>query len=98
MIKINRSKEFIDNIDEIKDDRLATIITQRILRLSQGNFGDTKSVGYNIYELRIHYGAGYRIYYTIHGQEIIFLLCAGSKSDQKKDILKAKKIAKEVKL
>ena len=96
MIKIIRSEEFIENINKIKDDRLATIITQRLLRLKEGNFGDVKFVGENVYELRIHYGSGYRMYYTIHGYEIALLLCAGSKSDQKNNIIKAKKIAREI--
>ena len=74
---------------------MATIITQRLLRLKEGNFGDVKFLGENVFELRIHYGSGYRLYYTVHGDEIVLLLCAGSKTDQKNNIIKAKKMAKE---
>ena len=96
MTKIIRTQEFVDNISKIKDDKLTTVITQRLLRIKEGNFGDTKSIGDDVFELRIHYKAGYRIYYTIRKQEIIILLCSGSKSEQKKDIIKAKLLAREV--
>lgn len=61
----------------------------RIGRLRLGNFGDTKSLGTGVYELRIHFGPGYRIYYGLEGNKIVILLCAGDKSSQKKDIKKA---------
>ena len=95
-MKIIRSPEFIKNIKSIKDAKLNTIITRRLARFYDGNFGDTKSLGGNIYEIRIHYGSGYRIYYTRRGEEIIILLCAGEKSHQKKSLETAKKILKEV--
>jgi putative addiction module killer protein len=71
------------------------IIGARLLRVADGNFGDKKSVGGGVSELRIHNG-GFRVYYTIRGREIVFLLCAGDKSSQKRDIKKAQEIAKEV--
>ena len=92
---IIRSQEFIKNIKSIKDAKLNTIITRRLTRLFDGNFGDTKALGGGIFEIRIHYGSGYRIYYTRRGEEIIILLCAGDKSDQKKDLETAKKLLKE---
>jgi putative addiction module killer protein len=66
------------------------IATTRLARLRSGNFGDSKSVGSGIYELRIQYGPGYRIYYGKKGKRIVILLCGGDKSTQKKDIKKAK--------
>ena len=93
---IIRSQEFINNIKSIKDTKLNTVITRRLARLYDGNFGDTKSVGGGIYEIRIHYGSGYRIYYRRRGERIIILLCAGDKSDQKKNLETAKKLLKEV--
>ena len=72
-------------------------ILRRIGRVQEGNFGDYKSISSEISELRITTGPGYRVYYTIRKEEIVILLIAGDKSTQTEDILKAKKIAKELK-
>ncbi|BAK72815.1 conserved hypothetical protein [Arcobacter sp. L] len=61
-----------------------------------GNFGDHKSVGNNISELRIPTGPGYRVYYTQKDDEIIVLLVGGDKSSQSDDIKKANEILKEL--
>ena len=66
------------------------IISARLARVRGGNFGDCKSVGNGVYELRINYGPGYRIYYGKTGKKIVILLCGGDKSTQKKDIKRAK--------
>lgn len=71
-------------------------ILRRIERVKEGNFGDYKSIGNEVSELRITVGAGYRVYYTIKEDEIVILLVAGSKSTQNKDITKAKKMLKEL--
>ena len=73
-----------------------TIILTRLLRVANGNFGDVKSVGGGVCELRIFYGPGYRVYYTVRKTEIVFLLCGGDKSSQVKDIKIAKLLAKEI--
>ena len=90
-MKILMTPEFIENRKAIKDIEVAVAVTKRLARVEIGNFGDAKSIGDNISELRIHQGSGYRIYYSIRGKEIILLLCAGPKSDQEKDIKKQKK-------
>jgi putative addiction module killer protein len=94
---IREHKEFSDWLDE-QDETLIRIIIQRIARVANGNFGDTHAMkdAKGIYELRIHYGAGYRVYYAMRGREIVILLCAGDKSTQKKDVSKAKKLNEEV--
>ena len=66
------------------------ILSARLARLRSGNFGDSKSVGDGVYELRIQFGPGYRIYFGKKGQKIVLLLCGGDKSTQTKDIKKAK--------
>ena len=69
----------------------------RLDRLKLGNFGDCKSVGEGIYELRIHYGPGIRVYYSRIGSKIVLLLCGGEKSSQKRDIKNAQELFKEYK-
>ena len=65
-------------------------IAARLRQLEAGNFGDAKPVGEGVTELRIHVGAGYRVYCGMHGQDWIILLCGGDKDSQPKDILRAK--------
>lgn len=55
-----------------------------------GTYGDHKSVGGGVMEMRIAVGPGYRLYYALDGQEVILLLVGGDKSTQSKDIQKAK--------
>ena len=82
---------------KLKDTKAKVAILRRIQRVQEGNFGDYKSISSEISELRITTGPGYRVYYTIQNEEIVILLIAGDKSTQSEDILKAKKIAKELK-
>ena len=71
-------------------------ILVRIERLAKGNPGDVQPVGEGISELRIHHGAGYRVYYTQRGEQLIVLLCGGDKDSQDRDIANAKKLASEL--
>ncbi len=61
----------------------------RIDRLAAGNFGDCKSLRGGLYELRIDWGPGYRIYYAVLGKTCVLLLCAGDKRSQSRDIKRA---------
>jgi putative addiction module killer protein len=79
-------------LDKLKDRHGQAKIFARIARVQTGNFGDHKSVGEGVYEIRIDVGPGYRIYYAIdENDEIILLLVAGDKSTQSRDISDAKK-------
>lgn len=62
----------------------------RIRRVASGNFGDHKAVGEGVYELRLFFGSGYRIYYALAGTRIVLLLAGGDKKGQSRDIEKAK--------
>ena len=77
-------------LESLKDTRAQVKMDIRIARLRLGNLGDSKSVGQGVYELRVHFGPGYRIYYGLDGKKLVLLLCGGDKKTQKKDIEKAK--------
>jgi putative addiction module killer protein len=81
----------------LKDDRAEARIDTRINRLSKGNFGDCKPVGGGVWELRIDYGPGYRVYYAMVGQTCVLLLCGGDKRKQSSDIVKAMEYLKDYK-
>jgi len=58
-------------------------------RAANGNFGDCEPVGEGVSEMRIHYGPGYRVYFTRYGEIVYLLLLGGDKSTQKRDIKRA---------
>jgi putative addiction module killer protein len=68
-------------------------VVERIKRLTFGLLGDFKAIGDGVIELRIDFGAGWRLYYTQHGAQIFILLAGGSKRTQKRDIQRAKDLA-----
>ncbi len=76
-----------ESLNSIKDKFTQAILFKRIRQASLGQFGDYKSVGSGVYEMRIDFGPGYRVYYGIFKDEIILLLMVGSKKTQESDIL-----------
>ena len=80
---------FTEWLNSLKSARVTALIHTRIGRVRLGNFGDYKSVGRGVYELRIHISPGYRVYFGQVENEIVLLLCGGTKGNQRKDILKA---------
>jgi putative addiction module killer protein len=74
----------------LRDRRAKAKIRARLDRVEEGNLGDCKSVGEGVFELRIDYGSGYRIYFGQEGLTIILLLCGGDKSTQAQDIRRAR--------
>jgi len=73
----------------LHDQQAAARIAARTGRLVLGLFGDCKSVGNGVWELRVDWGPGYRVYYAQSGQRVILLLCGGDKRGQSKDIKRA---------
>lgn len=72
------------------DKKHRELISARIDRIFEGNLGDYKQIDTDIFELKLHFSSGYRIYFAQDGKIIIILLCGGDKSSQSRDILKAK--------
>ena len=81
-----RSEEFNAWLSALKDKIGRARIIHRIRSAEHGNFGDCEPVGEGISEMRIHFGPGYRVYYTRRGEVIYLLLLGGDKSSQKRDI------------
>jgi len=91
----NGKEPFIDWIEKIKNKETQSRIRQRIRRFELGNLGDFKPLGKSLYEARLDFGAGYRVYFIKtkeYGKDTIFLLFGGSKKTQKKDIKKTQKL------
>lgn len=86
----NGQVPFRDWLFSLRDLKGRAVIRTRISRLQLGLFGDSKSVGGEVNELRIPFGPGYRVYFALDGEMIILLLCGGDKSSQDKDIKLAK--------
>ena len=97
MYSIKQTNIFSKWLLRLKDNKSKAHIFIRIERLKLGNFGNHKSVGDNVSELRFVVGSGYRVYYHIYGNKIVLLLVGGDKSTQSKDIERAKKILKGLK-
>jgi putative addiction module killer protein len=93
MFSIRPLPEFTSWIDGLKDEKVRGVVVARIKRLELGLMGDVEPVGGGVSELRIHFGAGWRVYFTQRGTQIIVLLAGGSKRTQKKDIQRAKALA-----
>lgn len=76
-------------LDGLKDRQAQARIAVRITRLSNGNFGDCKPAGAGVWELRIDWGPGYRIYYAIEGKRVVLLCDGGNKRTQSADFERA---------
>ena len=82
-------------LQSLRDLAAQARIRIRLRQVQAGNFGDVAAVGEGVSELRIHVGAGYRVYYGRHGATVIILLCGGDKSSQTADIKRAKELWSE---
>lgn len=92
-----RSSDFDAWLTNLNDQQAKARILARLRSAAFGNFGDSEPVGEGVSEMRIHTGAGYRVYYTRSGSTVYVLLAGGVKASQTKDIAKAKKLARELK-
>jgi len=83
---IDGRKPFELWLPQLRDKMAAMRIFKRLRSLQLGNFGDCTPVGEGVLELRVHVGAGYRVYCARHGQMLVVLLSGGDKSSQAADI------------
>ena len=97
MFTLIQSSVFEAWLAALTDQKAKARIIARLRSATLGNFGDCEPVGEGVSEMRIHVGAGYRVYYIRTGNTVYVLLTGGNKSTQKKDIAQAKKLAHEFK-
>ena len=95
-MEVITSEVFKKWLHKLRDDNAVTEILTHIDRMKLGNLGKVKNVGGNVFEKKIYYGPGYRLYFANKNGQLIVILCGGDKSTQQKDIEKAKIIAKEM--
>lgn len=92
MTEVRQTAEFSRWLGRLKDANAVARIVVRIRRMEQGNPGDVKGLGGGLMEMRIDYGAGYRIYLTRRGAAVVILLCAGDKRTQRQEIKRAREL------
>lgn len=93
MINFEQTREFAKWLGALKDKTAQTRILARLRAAGLGHFSDCAPVGESVYEMRIHCGAGYRVYYTRKGEVVYLLLLGGDKTTQTRDIKRAKQMA-----
>ena len=91
-----RSDVFDTWLSKLRDPKAKARILVRIRSAELGNFGDWKSVGEGVFEMRIDVGRGYRVYFTRRGNTTYLLLWAGDKKHQQRDIKCAVKMAADL--
>ena len=93
-MRVEKTAEYLEWIDALKDRAGRARILVRIERLIQGNPGQCRDLNDGVSELKVDFGPGYRIYYSQRGTRLLLLLAGGDKSTQQKDIAKAIYLAK----
>jgi len=96
MIVVQQTEAFASWLAALRDREARIRILGRIARLENGNPGDVEPVGDGVSEMRIHYGPGYRVYFTRRGLSIAVLLGGGIKKTQDRDIKAAKALAAQL--
>ena len=93
IIELEQSRVFSSWLNGLKDIAGKARIIARLRSAEHGNFGDCEPVGNAVYEMRIHSGPGYRVYFSRQGSVLYLLLVGGDKSTQKRDIARAVQMA-----
>lgn len=95
--QIKTTAIFTKWLNKLKDKPTLFRLQARLSRLEKGNFGDYKVIVADLFELRLFFSGGIRIYYTLQNGQVVLLLCGGNKSSQQTDIAKAKALLQEMK-
>jgi putative addiction module killer protein len=93
---VRLTEEFQEWLDDLADKRAQVRIAARLRQAEAGSLGDWASVGGEVSEMRVHFGPGYRLYFTRRGGVIVIMLAGGDKSSQARDIKRARRIAAEL--
>jgi len=96
MYELRKTETYARWLDGLRDIHARARVQARIERLATGNPGDVKPVGEGVSEMRIDYGPGYRVYYTMRGRTVVFLLAGGGKHTQAADIKTALRLARNL--
>lgn len=95
-MELLQTEEFAHWLGRLRDRAARARILVRLRRIElTGNVGDSKAVGESVYELRVDYGPGYRLYYARRGEALILLLIGGDKSSQKRGVVRAQNLNRE---
>ena len=94
MIEVIESATFKRWIRGLRDRNAVVRINARLRNVSLGNVGDAKPVGGGIFEMRVHHGPGYRLYFLREGTTVV-VLCGGDKGSQQRDVERAGRVAKD---
>lgn len=96
-MRVEKTDVYREWIDDLKDRAGRARILVRIDRLIDGNPGQHRDLTDGVSELKIDFGPGYRVYYTLRGARLLLLLAGGDKSTQQKDIAMAIQLARNFK-
>jgi putative addiction module killer protein len=96
MFLLRQTEEFVAWLDALSDKAAQVRVAARLRQVEAGNLGDWKVVEGDVAEMRMHFGPGYRLYFTRRGQIVVVLLCGGDKSTQAKDIRRAAKLSSQI--
>jgi putative addiction module killer protein len=96
MIEIRKTEAYANWLDGLRDINARARVMTRVERFAAGNPGDVKPVGEGVSELRINYGPGYRVYFTMRGRTVVILLAGGVKRTQANDIKTALRLARNL--
>ena len=96
MYRLRQTSIFAKWLVGLRDTKAKARILARLEACRLGNLGDAKAVGGGIRELRVHVGAGYRVYFVQRRKMVLLLLCGGSKSSQSRDIKRAQRLLAEL--
>lgn len=90
--EVTQTAVFAKWLATLRDRKAQTIVAARIDRLRHGNFGFCKMLGHGLSEMKVNFGPGYRLYYTIEDGQVVILLAGSDKSDQERAIKTARKM------